>query len=215
MALKRFFYVTFLFATTYTGCNGSHTSNNNQSSKHNEKIMALNTNENAASIMNEDDFWKLIDKSREPAKNNYQKQIGSLKEILLTLHANEIERFNNRFISLLDTSYNWNLWGAAYVINGGCSEDCFDYFRHYLIAHGKEKFYNTLNDPESCVSWIKSEEEDDWEGLQYCAPEAYEEKTGKEIPISYQPAFQLKGTPFDEETVFDQYPKLAKKFMDN
>jgi len=74
------------------------------------------------------------------AKNNYQKQIGSLKEILLTLNAYEIEGFNNRFIALLDTSYNWNLWGAAYVINGGCSEDCFIYFRYYLIAHGKEKF---------------------------------------------------------------------------
>ena len=77
-----------------------------------------------------------------------------------------------------------------------------------------KNFYKTFNNPESFVNWIKSEEEDDWEGLQYCAPEAYEVKTSKEIPISYQPAFQLKGTPFDEETMFDQYPKLAKKFME-
>ena len=26
-------------------------------------------------------------------------------------------------------SYDWGLWGAAYVIDGGCSDDNFDYFR--------------------------------------------------------------------------------------
>jgi hypothetical protein len=43
--------------------------------------------------------------------------------------------------------------------------------------------------------------------------DAYKQKTGKDLPKSYNPKFELKGKPFDEETVFKQYPKLAKKFM--
>ena len=43
--------------------------------------------------------------------------------------------------------------------------------------------------------------------------EAYEQKSGKGIPKSYQPELELKGEPFDEETVMEQYPRLAKKFM--
>ncbi|MFL6076856.1 MAG: DUF4240 domain-containing protein [Mycobacteriales bacterium] len=31
-------------------------------------------------------------------------------------------------------SYQGDLWGAAYLINGGASDDGFDYFRGWLIA---------------------------------------------------------------------------------
>jgi hypothetical protein len=163
--------------------------------------------------MSEEQFWKLIDQSRAAANNSYQGQIAALKAILLALEPNDIVKFDNEFTALLMASYDYKLWGAAFVINGGCSDDCFEYFRQYLIGHGKEKFYKVIEDPESCVTWMKSEEEDNWEGLQYSAMEAYRQKTGKEIPETYKPKFELKGKPFDEETVLKQYPKLARKFM--
>ncbi len=164
-------------------------------------------------IMKEDEFWKLIDRSRTAANNKYETQKSALKKVLLTLSPNQIEAFNNTFFVLLAASYDYGLWGAAYVINGGCSDDCFDYFREYLIGHGKEKFYQTLKDPESCVAWVKSEEQESWEGLKYAVSEAYKEKTGKVIPPLEKIKYELKGKPFDEETVFKQYPKLARKFM--
>ena len=175
--------------------------------------MNLRVNDTSELLMDEAEFWSIIDRSRKASKGDYEEQIIALKEILLSLDAKEIEKFGNTFTALLAESYNSKLWGAAYVINGGCSDDCFNYFRQYLIGQGKEKFYKTLKDPESCAGWIKSEEEVEWEGLQYAAMEAYEQKTGKGIPKSYQPEFKLKGAPFDEETVIEQYPRLAKKFM--
>jgi hypothetical protein len=210
MTLQRLLFTALLFATTFMSCDGQ----NNSQSKNldtEEKAMTFST-DSTGQLMKEDEFWKLIDKSRATANNSYQAQIGSLKNILLILDTKEIEKFDNTFTTLLAASYDWKLWGASYVINGGCSDDCFDYFRQYLIGHGKDKFYQTLKDPESCVTWIKSEEEDNWEGLQYAAMEAYKQKTGKVLPKSYHPKFELKGKPFDEETVFKQYPKLAKKF---
>lgn len=213
MTFKKTILVAFLIATTSTSCDGQKDKPLSQDSNKKGKPMNLTSSDTTGQLMNEDEFWKLIDKSWTAAKNNYQAQISSLKTVLLTLDTNEIEKFDNTFTALLAASYDWNLWGASYVINGGCSDDCFEYFRQYLIGHGKAKFYQTLKDPESCASWIKSEEEDNWEGLQYSAMDAFKQKTGKDLPKSYNPKFELKGTPFDEETIFKQYPKLAKKFM--
>lgn len=213
MTLKSIILASFVFAITLTSCEGQNNKSKSQTSNKKENGTDLTSSDTTKQIMSEDDFWELIDKSRTASNNIYQTQISSLKTILLTLAPADIEKFDNTFIALLAASYDYKLWGASYVINGGCSDDCFDYFRQYLIGHGKEKFYQTLKDPESCASWIKSEEEDNWEGLQYAAMEAYKQKTGKEMPKTYQPKFELKGKPFDEETVMKQYPKLAKKFM--
>jgi len=213
MTLKNIILTSIVFAITLTNCKGQDNKHKLQSSNKNEKSVNVTPSDTTKHLMGEDEFWKLIDKSRAAASNNYQIQITFLKSILLTLEPIDIEKFDNTFTALLAASYDYKLWGASYVINGGCSDDCFDYFRQYLIGHGKEKFYETIKDPETCVSWIKSEEEDNWEGLQYSAMEAYKQKTGKEIPKTYHPKFELKGKPFDEETVVKQYPKLAKKFM--
>ncbi|HLK27946.1 MAG TPA: DUF4240 domain-containing protein [Puia sp.] len=213
MTFKNIIKVYFIFIIALASCEAKNTNEKPQAFIHNDDIMKLTASDTSGQIMNEDDFWGLIDKSRMAANNNYQTQITCLKTILLTLKPTEIVKFDNTFTALLAASYNYNLWGAAYVINGGCSDDCFDYFRQYLIGHGKDKFYETIKDPESCAEWIKSEEDDNWEGLQYSAMEAYKLKTGKEMPRTYQPKFELKGKPFDEKTVIKQYPKLAKKFM--
>ena len=213
MTLKNNLLTSFVFVITLTSCEGQTNKDKSQSSNNNEKSMNLTSSDTTHKLMDEGEFQKLIDRSRAAANNNYQAQITSLKTILLTLEPIDIEKFDNTFTALLAASYDYKLWGASYVINGGCSDDCFDYFRQYLIGHGKEKFYQTIKDPESCASWIRSEEEDNWEGLQNSAMEAYKQKTGKEIPKTYQPKFEIKGKPFDEETVMKQYPKLAKKFM--
>lgn len=168
----------------------------------------------SGNLMNEEEFWKLIDQSRQAAGNNYQLQPGTLKSVLLKLDAFSIEAFNNRFVALMAFSYDSKLWGAAYVINGGCSDDCFEYFRHYLIGQGKTRFYNTLKDPDGCADWVKSEDEVTWEGLQYAAADAYKQKTGKDITASYNGKYELKGKLFDENTVAAQYPRLARKFLD-
>jgi Protein of unknown function (DUF4240) len=206
MTLKNIILTLFFFVIALTSCEG-------QNSPKIKKPINLTSSDTTKQIMNEDNFWILIDKSKVASNNNYQTQISTLKTILLTLEPPEIEKFDNTFTALLAATYDYKLWGASYVINGGCSDDCFDYFRQYLIGHGKEKFYQTIKDPESCASWIKSEEQENWEGLRYSAMEAYKQKTGKEIPRIYQPKFELKGNPFDEETVAKQYPKLAKKFI--
>ena len=201
----------FLLLIIFADCKNPK-SNTPMDSNKKKKFVSLVPPDSTGTLMSEDDFWKIIDQSRTAANDNYQQQIKALKNILMSLEPKGIEQFNNTFTALSAASYDWKLWGASYVINGGCSDDCFDYFRQYLIAQGKDKFYEMLDDPENCAEWVRSESNENWEGIQYAAYDAYKEKAGKEIPNSYLPKFELKGKPFDEATVNKQYPKLAEKF---
>jgi hypothetical protein len=54
--------------------------------------------------------------------------------------AEEIVAAQQVLWDLMAESYTNPLWAAAYVINGGCSDDGFDYFRGWLIAQGREVF---------------------------------------------------------------------------
>jgi hypothetical protein len=213
--MKHLHLLTLTFVIiTLISCDAQNKQPNSGSDKPKKvSIVNMTSTDTTGELMKEDDFWKIIDNSQATSDNNYQIQISSLKQILTTLDPKEIVKFDNTFTALLAASYDYKLWGASYVINGGCSDDCFEYFREYLIAHGKVKFYETFQDPESCASWIKSEGEDNWEGIRYSASEAYKQKTGKDIPKTYEPKYELKGKPFDEANVDKQYPKLAKKFF--
>lgn len=46
-------------------------------------------------------------------------------------------------------SYTHEVWAAVYIMNGGCSDDCFSYFRNWLIFQGKQVFMKALKDPDS------------------------------------------------------------------
>lgn len=170
---------------------------------------AINSTDTTELLMNEHRFWGLVQDARSAGSGNYIKQIDALKRLLFTLEPWEIEQFDNRFSALMDQATLWKLWGAAYVIRGGCAEDCFEFFRQYLIAQGRDRYYAALKDPESCSTWIKPE---NWDGIFYVAPQVYKMKTGFEIPSSFQPAYELRGDPFDEKMVAREFPQLAKKF---
>jgi len=77
-------------------------------------------------------------------------------------------------------AYRWDVWGAAYLINGGCSDDGFDYFRGWLMAQGRRTWDETLADPDSLASLLEGAEVDDYEGeaMTAVASSAYEELTG-------------------------------------
>lgn len=46
-------------------------------------------------------------------------------------------------------SHRNQLWAAGYLINDGCSDDGFEYFRAWLIAQGREVFERVVADPDA------------------------------------------------------------------
>jgi hypothetical protein len=48
--------------------------------------------------------------------------------------------------------------GAAYIIDGGCSDDGFEYFRCWLISRGKETFIKLKANPDSLITLVVENE---------------------------------------------------------
>src|SRR5687768_11710084 len=78
-------------------------------------------------------FWKVVEEARSGARDD-QVFLQRLAAHLQTLKPPEIVDFERHFRQLHADSYRWELWGAAYLVQGGCSDDCFEYFRAWLIA---------------------------------------------------------------------------------
>ena len=57
---------------------------------------------------------------------------------LATFHKEKILRYHQWFGRLHATLYRWDVWAAAYLIGGGCSDDAFIDFRAGIIAQGRD-----------------------------------------------------------------------------
>ena len=98
--------------------------------------------------LDKNQFWKLIDTAREKA-GCWQDMLEPLVESLSKLNESDIIRFKQINDEYQDLAYKEKLWGAAFVINCGCSDDGFSDFRAWLIAQGKEVYMNALANPDS------------------------------------------------------------------
>ena len=162
--------------------------------------------------MTKDDFWNLIEKSKQlVGDGDCYDQAEIVQSLLEELNPTDIEDFDRFYDEMRLESYDQQLWAAAYIINGGCSDDGFEYFRGWLISRGKEVFENAVKDPGTLVSEIPKEDEDlEYEDMLYVARNAYEKKTGEEIPDRPPLEWNLKGEDWDEDKVDSLYPELAK-----
>ena len=101
--------------------------------------------------MDRQQFWQLIESARHQASDpdDGEDVAGRAASQLATRPAEEIVAAQQVLWDLMADSYTNPLWAAAYVINGGCSDDGFDYFRGWLIAQGRETFERVVADPDA------------------------------------------------------------------
>ena len=76
MTLKNIILSSFVFVITLTSCEGQNHKGKPKNPNKNDKSMNLTSSDTTKQIMEEDDFWKLIDKSRSISNNDYQTQIS-------------------------------------------------------------------------------------------------------------------------------------------
>jgi Protein of unknown function (DUF4240) len=130
--------------------------------------------------MDEEAFWSIIEQAKAEAGDDPDDQLELIKISLSELPDEDILEFERLFYALDARAFRADLWGAAYVINGGCSEDAFDYFRAWLIGQGREVYENALANPDSLADLVDEDSDVEFEFLLYAAIEAYEEKTGED-----------------------------------
>jgi len=180
--------------------------------RHNQCLQAKLDKLSAKSkYMNESEFWEIIESVRLASENAIDRP-AKLKQILADKTSVEIQEFSELYRDLIVRAYTWPLWGAAYVISGGCSDDGFDYFRDWLISEGKDVYLRALNDPDS-LSELGYLEEPELEEFRYIADEVYENKTGKTLELRQrQYPSEPSGAEWEEDAVAEIFPKLASKY---
>lgn len=130
---------------------------------------------------------------------------------MIHLQPSDIESFQVILNSKLNTAYSHRLWGAAYLINGGCSDDGFEYFRCWLVSRGQEVFEAALAEPDSLAEIVNPEDDDsehECESLLYAAREAYEKVANAKMPLGGRGQSRL---PSGEAWDFDDQEESAKR----
>lgn len=163
--------------------------------------------------MNADEFWQIIDSVNSGSGGDMDRKCELLGNRLTQLNEQELMDFVDHFDAADAAAYTWPLWGAAYVMNGGCSDDSFSDFRATLISHGRKIYEMALSDPESLADLDLSDVEDIcYEGFQYVKNDVAEKVLGelpkRRVPFPDEPS----GANWDEETVNALYPSLSAKY---
>ena len=103
--------------------------------------------------MTKDKFWEVIDNARaiapalegEPLRESLYKQ-------LLKLSPDELVGFDCAWQEYRRIANSPQLIAAACIINGGTSDDRFDYFKNWLILQGQYVFRQALKDPDALAA---------------------------------------------------------------
>jgi hypothetical protein len=163
-------------------------------------------------------FWNLIEAARlrvaDPADGE---AIAALAAFQLShFPREEIVAAEGVLKALMAASYRKSLWAAASLINGGCSDDGFEYFRGWLIAQGREVFERSVADPDSLAGLpvlgpAGPAQWGVWEQVLYFPLWAHKSATGQVLPSdAYSVRYpELEADPdFD---LFDSPTEMARR----
>ena len=104
--------------------------------------------------MSEDEFWEHVRATKRVDPEEHAEQLAAR---LAKLPEGDILDFVHHWDAASARAYRRDLWGAAYLVNGGCSDDGFQYFRWWLILQGREVYEAALADPDSLAEVLDGE----------------------------------------------------------
>ncbi|MCW3816804.1 DUF4240 domain-containing protein [Micromonospora sp. DR5-3] len=172
--------------------------------------------------MRTDDFWQLIDRARAGGGGEPAAVAACAVALLVERDPAEIVGYAHHQRRVLAASYQVDLWGAAYLINGGASDDGFEYFRGWLMTQGRAVFAKAVADPDSLAELPQvraaalSGEEFECADMLAVPWEAYRKATATELPADRDPVPVPDLNDFwdfdDEEEVTRRLPRLAALF---
>ncbi|MFK3984009.1 DUF4240 domain-containing protein [Micromonospora sp. NPDC050397] len=173
--------------------------------------------------MRTDEFWALIDEARTGADGETEAIIARAVALLAERDVVEIVGFDQHLWRVLAASYRADLWGAAYLINGGCSDDGFEYFRCWLLLQGRATFAQAVKDPDSLAALpavrqaAVTGQEFEAEEVLHLARNAHLKATAAEMPAQPHATYPELGEFWDfddEDSARQQLPRLAALFVE-
>ena len=179
-----------------------------------------------AEMMNEDQFWAIVQKAVDEAGDDEDEYLEVVMHELSKLSLKEMVGFRLRTDKLLYDSYTSEMWCAGYLMNGGCSDDGFEYFRLWVISRGRKVYEAALANPDNLIDYIAEDAEVDFfefELFWYAAIDAFEEATEADL-YDYidddnfttregnYPNFEFNWDEEDPESMKKLCPRLFERF---
>ena len=179
-----------------------------------------------AEMMNEDQFWAIVQKAVDEAGDDEDEYLEVVMHELSKLSLKEMVGFRLRTDKLLYDSYTSEMWCAGYLMNGGCSDDGFEYFRLWVISRGRKVYEAALANPDNLIDYIAEDAEVDFfefELFWYAAIDAFEEATEADL-YDYidddnfttregnYPNFDFNWDEEDPESMKKLCPRLFERF---
>jgi len=160
--------------------------------------------------MDESHFWEVVQRAHDAEGTDMDRKGQVLKDEISKLSKGDALDFADLFDAMMAKAYSFALWGAAYVIHGGCGDDTFQDFRASLISRGRAAFERAVSDPDSLAD--EEIDEDAWfyEGYQYDVTEGVKANAGSR-PMR-RIADRPSGLDWNEPDLRALYPKLATRF---
>jgi Protein of unknown function (DUF4240) len=106
----------------------------------------------ASELLGEKRFWQIIERSLDGTDSvglTMKRQTQLLERELQELSREEFVGFAYLFSEFYSEACREDLWAVAYVVMGGCSDDCFMDFRKWLVTRGRSVYEAALRDPDS------------------------------------------------------------------
>lgn len=178
-----------------------------------------------AEMLDEETYWQIVEKSLKAASNP-EEQIRFLVKEITQLDPQQIIGFRLRTDKFLYDTYNSEIWCAGYIMNGGCSDDGFEYFRNWIISRGKETYYKTKENPDYLIhEVVEGAEFYELEDFWYVANDAFKQKTGQDLykyidrekfktSEGNYPQIEFTWEEDNPESMKKICPKLFAKFWD-
>ena len=181
-----------------------------------------------AEMMDEEQFWAIVQTAVDEAGDDEAEYLDVVKRELSKLSLKEMIGFRLRTDKLLYDSYTSEMWCAGYLMNGGCSDDGFEYFRLWVISRGRKAYETAMANPDNLIVYIGDDDEMDFfefESFWYVALEAFEEAVDAEL-YDYvdddnfktcegnYPNFEFNWEEDDPESMQKLCPRLFEKFWE-
>jgi hypothetical protein len=184
-----------------------------------------------------DEFWVIVEAARTDVDDTVTgagEVADALIDRLSGMTPARIVEFELALDEVTNDAYRLDLWAAAHIMNGGCSDDCFDHFRGWLVAQGRAVWDAALADPDSLADVVTADAEDEsfaGETMLVAASRAYGRVAGSEErfwdtleraraadPAADAQPQDLSGEEFDfdfddHEQMHARLPRLAAIFL--
>jgi hypothetical protein len=176
-------------------------------------------------VMRTDDFWAVIDRATADRPGSPAEVAKRAIAELATRDPEEIVAWGRHLDKVMVASGKEDLWAAAYLIHGGCSDEGFDNFRGWLIAHGREVLARSVREPDSLAE-LPAVREAAVNGAVFeagevltIAAEAHLEATGTPLPNSPEapvtkPDAAMLWDFDNEEEMVRRLPRLSAMFLE-